>query len=133
MIVDTHVQFGPGFATDSPLQPPIPAMTATDLIALLDRAGIDRALVHAPRWLGGTLQQDFIDPNYERANAAIAEAVKAYPSRLVGCARVDAKFGSQAAAELEKCLRTYGFRGLYLDNHGDGISYADVRLLGPLF
>jgi predicted TIM-barrel fold metal-dependent hydrolase len=133
MIVDAHVQFGPGLGNDSPLQPPERPKTAAELVALLDRAKIDRALVNAPMWLGGTLAEDFIDPNYVAANAAIRAAVRAHPERLIGCARVQPRFGTQAADELRRCFDEYDFRALYIDNHADGFSYADVKLLGPLF
>jgi predicted TIM-barrel fold metal-dependent hydrolase len=133
VIIDAHVQFGPGLANDSPLQPPERVSTAGDLLGLLDRARIDRALVHAPGWSGGTVTDDFIDANYVSANVAINEAVRAHPQRLVGCARVQPRYGTQAAQELERCLKDYRFRALYIDNHQDGFSYADVKLLAPLF
>lgn len=132
MIIDAHAQFGPGLATDSPLQPPTPSRTAEDVIAALDRVGIEQAVVHAPRWMGGSAGHDFIDPNYEAANAAINAGIKKYPKRLIGVARVNPKFGSQAMRELEKCFKQYGFRGLYLENASEGISYVDLGLLGPL-
>ena len=132
MIIDAHVQFGPGLRTDSPFQPALKASSADDIVALLDKTGIDRALVSPPRWFGGTPGHDFIDPNYEQANAAIAEGVRRHPGRLVGVARVNPKFGSQAVVELEKCLATYGCRGLHLDNESEAFSYQDIKLLAPL-
>jgi predicted TIM-barrel fold metal-dependent hydrolase len=132
VIIDAHAQFGPGLSTDSPLQPPTESRSAEDVVAALDRVGIDRAVVHAPRWMGGSAGRDFIDPNYEQANAMIADGVTKYPKRLVGVARVNPKFGRQAVAELEKCLHTYEFRGMYLENAAEGISYVDLKLLSPL-
>jgi predicted TIM-barrel fold metal-dependent hydrolase len=133
MMIDAHAQFGPGFRTDSPLQPLNSAATADELVAILDSSKVESAVVFAPDWNGGTLSDDFIDPNYELANAAVAEGTKKYPKRLIGFARVDPRFGSRARAELEKCLDQYGFKGLYLSNVGEAFNYRDIALLKPLF
>jgi hypothetical protein len=132
VIVDAHTQFGPGLSTGSPLRPPLKAVTADELVPNLDRAKIDKAIVFAPDWLGST-DEDFVDPNYEEANAAIASGSAKYQDRLIPFARVNPKFGSRATTEFERCLTGYGFRGLYLSNVAEGFSYRDVRLLGPLF
>jgi predicted TIM-barrel fold metal-dependent hydrolase len=110
----------------------VKASSADELVALLDRTGIDRALASPPRWFGGTPGNDFVDPNYEQANAAIADGVRRHPRRLVGVARVNPKFGSRAVAELEKCLTAYSCRGLHLDNESEAFSYQDLKLLAPL-
>ena len=54
------------------------------------------------------------------------------PNRLLGFARVNPKFGSQALAELEHCFDDLGFRGLYLHNESEGFAYQDIELLRPL-
>ncbi len=97
------------------------------------RTALTGLSVSAPRWLGGTPGNDFIDPNYELANAAIAEGVARHPRRLVGMARVNPKFGSAAVREFERCLDSYGFRGLHLNNESEAFAYQDLKLLGPLF
>jgi hypothetical protein len=132
MIVDAHTHFGPALASDHPMGPVAPALTAEDLVAQLDRAAIDRAVVFAPSWQGGSDGQDFIDPNYERANLAIAEGVRRHPQRLVGFARVNPKFGSQALRELERCFAEYGFKGLHLNNTNEWFTPLHVKLLAPL-
>jgi uncharacterized protein len=132
MIIDAHAQFGPGLRTDSPQQPAVKAFTAAELVAVMDRTGIDAALVSAPKWVGGSAGHDFVDPNYEQANAAIAQGMKDYPKRIIGLARVNPKFGSRAVAELRKCITEYKFRGLYLNNESEGFVYGDQKLVGPL-
>ncbi len=132
MIIDAYVQFGPGLDNDSPLQPPLKPSTTDDLLQILDAAGIDGAAISAPSWVGGSAGSDFVDPNYVRANFAIAEAVHAHPERLIGFARVNPKFGSQARTELVRCFDDYGFRGLYLHNESESFAYQDFQLLGPL-
>lgn len=109
MIIDAHTQFGPGLVHASPFQPAVKASSADDIVALLNRTGIDRALVSRPRWFGGTSGRDFVDPNYEQANEAIAEGVRHHPGRLVGVARVNPKCGSQARPALFG-IQTYAVR-----------------------
>jgi predicted TIM-barrel fold metal-dependent hydrolase len=132
MIVDAHTHFGPALAHDHPMGPVAKATTADELVAQLDQARIDRAVVFAPSWQGGADGVDFIDPNYERANQAVAEGVRRHPERLVGFARVNPKFGSQAVRELERCFSEYGFRGLHLNNTNEWFTPLHVKLLAPL-
>jgi uncharacterized protein len=131
MIIDAHAHLGPGLKAEVPFGPVYNAETPTGLLALMDRVGIDKAIVFAPNWQGGWHGDDFIDPNYEQANAAIGEAVRQHAGRLVGFARVNPKFGGQATTELEARLNS-GFRGLKLDNEHDGYSPTNLQLLGPL-
>jgi predicted TIM-barrel fold metal-dependent hydrolase len=132
MIIDAHAHFGPGLAFDHPMGPVLKAHTADELVRLLDDAGIDRAVVFAPSWQGGSGGTDFIDPNYERANAAIAEGVKKFPERLIGFGRVNPKFGAQAVKELKRCFSDYGFRGLHLNNTNEWFTPLHVKLLSRL-
>ena len=132
MNFDAHTHFGPGLAADHPMGPVLNGVTAADLVSHLDQAGIERAIAFAPSWQGGSRGEDFIDPNYQRANAAIAEGARSYPDRLVGFARVNPKFGSQAVKELERCFVEYGFRGLHLNNTHEWFSPLHVKLLSPL-
>jgi predicted TIM-barrel fold metal-dependent hydrolase len=132
MIIDAHAQFGPGLRTDSPQQPAVKAFTAEELVAVMDSTGIDAALVSAPKWVGGSTGSDFVDPNYESANAAIARGMSAFPKRIIGIARVNPKFGSRAVGEFRRCLTEYGFRGLYLNNESEGFTYGDLQLVRPL-
>jgi uncharacterized protein len=132
MIIDAHTHFGPALAPDRPLGPVVPAPTADDLLHHLDGAGIERAVAFAPSWQGGADGQDLVDPNYERANAAIAEGVRAHPDRLIGFARVNPKYGSRAVAELDRCFDEYGFHGLHLNNTNEWFPALHVALVAPL-
>ena len=131
MIIDAHAHLGPGLRAEVPFGPLYSAEAPAELLALMDRVGISRAVVSPPNWHGGWQGEDFIDPNYERANVAIAEAVRQHAERFVGFARVNPKFGRQATIELEARLNS-GFRGLKLDNEHDGYSPTNLKLVGPL-
>ncbi|MBI4278223.1 MAG: amidohydrolase [Armatimonadetes bacterium] len=128
MIIDAHAHFGPGLRSTAPFGPLFDIPNGRSLIGRMNRTGIQRAVAFAPRWQGGA----FIDPDYRKANAAIARGVKRYPDRLVGFARVNPKFGKKAAAELERCFTQYGFCGLKLDPETEAFSPLDLDLLGPL-
>lgn len=80
-------------------------VAADDLLAALDGAGIDRAVVVPAKPRGYHLGP---------ANDAVAGAVEAHPDRLTGFARVDPNLGADATAELERCLATLGLAGLFL-------------------
>lgn len=131
-MIDGHCHLGPGLRAKAPFGPLYEGDTPEKLLGLLDRVGIQKAVVCAPTWQGGWNGEDFLDPGYEAANAAIAEAVRKYPDRLIGFGRVNPKFGGAAVRELERCFKAYGLKGLKLNNEGDGFEGTDMRLVGPL-
>ena len=130
MIVDCFTQVGAGLANHRTqlLQPLTDTSSADGLLAALDRAGIDRAVAFAPRWVGG----DVVDPTYEAGNRAVSEAVHRFPQRLIGYARVNPNYGPAAVAEFEHCCRDYGFRGLMLDPEWENFTPSDRHLVYPL-
>lgn len=131
MIIDFYTNLGPGIANHANrmVRPLEDTSTPQALIATMDRAGIDRAIIFAPRWIGG----DFVDPTYTRANAAIHDAAKRHPRRLVGFARVNPNYRRDAAGELEKCFAEYGFKGLMLDAEWENFDPVDREIAYPLY
>lgn len=79
--------------------------SAGELLARMDELGIGKAVVCPLRPRGYHLGP---------ANEAVADAVRAHPSRLVGFARVDPHLGDDAAGELESCVAELGLCGLFL-------------------
>jgi predicted TIM-barrel fold metal-dependent hydrolase len=130
MIIDGFTQMGPGIKNRaSAVLPPMrDTSTAAGLIAALDEAGIDRAVTFAPRWVGGS----FLDPTYERANAAVFEATQQYPDRLIGYGRVNPNWGEAAQRELRRCFDEYGFKGVKLDPDWENFNPNDKKLVHPL-
>ena len=84
------------------------------LVDALDAAGIDRAIVCAPRARGH---------GYDVANDRVAALAAAHPDRLVGFARVD-PLTPGAGAELERA-RGLGLRGLFLHPWEDTFRITD--------
>jgi uncharacterized protein len=128
MIIDAHVHMGPGLKNhaDSCL---FDAYTAEELVAAMDKAGIDAGVVFAPLWQGG----EFHDPDYEKGNEAIYQAMKKYPKRIIGYARVNPNFIEQAPRELLKCINEYKFQGIMLHPEWESFTPNDFALMGPIF
>lgn len=129
MIIDSHVHFGPGLQHFSdPIGPLFSVRTTDDLLRVLDGAGIEMAVIFAPRWFGG----EFFDPNYEQANRAIADAVKTHPNRLIGYGRVNPNWADKALAELKRCLEAYGLRGIKLHPEWESFFPTNKKLVYPI-
>jgi predicted TIM-barrel fold metal-dependent hydrolase len=129
MIIDSHIHFGPALQTFADeVGPLMPLPTVDHLLRVLDDAQIDRAVICPPRWIGG----EFFDPNYEKANFAIAQAVKKHPDRLLGFGRVNPNWGSDATKEVRKCLAEYGLSGLKLDPDWDSFFPTNRPIVAPL-
>lgn len=79
-------------------------VTAAEMVAMLDRAGIERALLtawHRPgQWL--------------ISNDQVAEMVREFPERLVGVASVNLERPLEAVHELERAVVELGFKALRL-------------------
>lgn len=100
------------------------AVTADELVSLLDANGVDRALC----WL---------TPAYTRSvtegNAAVFEAAKRYPDRLVGFGWTNPRLGTEAALDAVRCcLEEYGFPGVKLNGAQDEYSVDDASLSMPV-
>ena len=100
-------------------------------IALLDKAGIDVAVLSlaAP----GT---DFLEPPLgtkvaRETNDALAEAIDRHPDRFQGFAALAPKDAEAAATELERAVRELGFKGWNThSNFGD--SFIDEKRYWPV-
>ncbi|RPJ51770.1 MAG: amidohydrolase [Chloroflexi bacterium] len=97
------------------------AMTAPELIAQLDRAGIDKALI----WLKPPYNKD-IDPE----NLAICEAMRAYPDRLLGFGWANPQLGQQHTMDtIKRCFEEYGFYGIKFNGAQDTYVIDDPSVL----
>jgi predicted TIM-barrel fold metal-dependent hydrolase len=101
-ICDAHVHLGPS----GPVQAyENPTIYLKELMKLLDRFKIDRALV-------------FPNPNvgdkYPETNDYIAKCVEKFPKRLIGFGRVDPRRGNEAVQELKHMRQKLGLTGLKL-------------------
>jgi predicted TIM-barrel fold metal-dependent hydrolase len=98
-------------------------LAADDLLRSMDASGIDRCVI-AP-----VLPEDLrLEPRNDRIAATRAE----HPDRLSGFCRVDPRGGAKAVAELRRCARDLGLKGLLLHPMEEGYRInapRSVRLL----
>ena len=137
MKIDVHAHYVPescadlvtGQLTDAG-QPPGVADSMSDLkerFDHMDERGVDVELVSVPPWLANP------DPaTAKRLNDAAAEAVAAHPDRLTGLATVPMQEPEAAAAELERCVKELGFRGLEILTNVGGENLHEARF-APLY
>ena len=100
------------------------AITGDDLVAQMDRAGVDKALV----WLKPPYNKD-IAPE----NRAVYEATLHYPQRLIGFGWVNPRLGREHASDtIRRCFEEYGFAGIKFNGAQDDYVIDDAQLSMPL-
>lgn len=112
---DTHI---------SPTGEDAYAVTAEQLIASLDRAGVDKALV----WLRPPYMREIAD-----SNRYVYQAVRRYPDRLLGFGWADPHLGVERMKdEIKRCLEEYGFHGIKLNGAQNNFYIDHPTLALPL-
>ena len=129
MIIDSYVSYGPSSVNhDNRLIRPLDDVSTVEaLLSVLDRAGIDHAIVYPPRWIGGSVG----DPEYRAANASVREAADRYPKRLTAGVRVNPNYASAALELARECFASGG-KGLIIDPDWDNVEPDDELRLRPL-
>jgi predicted TIM-barrel fold metal-dependent hydrolase len=100
------------------------AITADELVAMLDENGVDRALC----WL---------KPPYARLieehNRAVYEAEQRFPDRIIGFGWANPRLGVEnAIAAARTCLDEYGFPGVKLNGAQDEYFIDDEEIALPV-
>lgn len=99
------------------------SILAEDLLARMDRSGVDQALV----WLKPPYNKD-IDPE----NQAVYRAMQAHPDRLLGFGWVNPRLGHESAVKtIRQCFEEYGFYGIKFNGAQDEYVIDDDRLVMP--
>lgn len=96
--------------------------TLDQLLALLDEAGIGRAVMQA-EWSQG---------DYREENDLVARIVRAHGDRFTGFASVDASEGMKAVDELKRSVETLGLRGLNVQPFASRL-HANDKKFYPLY
>ena len=122
MICDAHAYLGnsPGWAQ---MGLPVP-LDGHGWVEMMDRSGVDRALVAPP---GVGAGQDF-KPDMDR----IAQGMRDYPDRLFGFCRVKPRRGQIAIDELRMRAEEQGFPAVKMNTLDDDYRLDDRRLLDPV-
>ena len=111
----------------------VPAL-AEDLIARLDEANVDQAVVLSGGYFGWPVgfTDDF---NMGPENDFVSTEVSKFPNRLIGFCGINPLFDS-AVAEVGRCLDLPGMVGVKIHMEGSGIDMTDdeqVALLSAVF
>jgi uncharacterized protein len=97
------------------------AITAPELVAQMDRAGVDKALV----WLKPPYNKD-IDPE----NRAVYDAMKQFPTRLLGFGWANPRLGQQHTLDtIKRCFEEYGAYGIKFNGAQDYYVIDDNSIL----
>ena len=122
MIFDAHCYLGrnPLWAAQN-----LPASVGgAEMIAMMDRAGVDRALC-APPAVGA---HDAFASDHE----LIASALTEFPTRIYGYARVIPTRGQAAIDELRYWVRQRGFRAVKFNTYDAHYNIAQRAVIGPV-
>lgn len=102
-----------------------------DRLALMDETGLDVQVLSLTTPALHDFGPESIDLA-KRTNDALAEVVARHPSRFQAMATLPASMPDEAAIELERCVRTLGFKGTVLCGKVGQRHFDDPSLL-PIF
>ena len=98
--------------------------TSEELVASMDEAGVDKAVVMGVGWTHPEVARE--------ANDHIIESVRRHPTRLIGFCSVNPAWGEAAVEEVERCTDG-GLRGIgELHSDTQGFDVADQATLASL-
>ena len=105
-------------------QPKARIVTAEELLASMDEAGIDLSVVLNAGWVSQELCVE--------TNDYILDSVSRYPTRLVGFCAIQPRAGDAAIAEIERCAKA-GAKGIgELRSDVQGFALTDKATMKPL-
>lgn len=101
----------------------------------MDRMGIDiQAVSPAPNQYFYWTEPELGRQLARKINDRLAEIVGKWPDRFVGLGTVPMQNAEMAVAELERCVKTLGLRGIEMNTNVNGLNLTDERLgLDKLF
>jgi uncharacterized protein len=101
-------------------------------IADMDAAGIDMQVLSLSANTVDKLDSATANALARDANDRMAAAVRAHPDRFAAFATLALQEPDQAAAELERCVRQLGFKGVMLSGTANG-QFLDHPRFTPIF
>jgi len=104
---------------------------AEDRLALMDETGLDVQVLSLTTPMLHDLGPESVDMA-RRANDVLAAAVARHPARFQALATLPVAMPEEAALELERCIRTLGFKGTMLCGRV-GTRNLDDPTLSPIF
>ena len=93
----------------------------------MDRMGVDVQLVMPPPpQLYHTVAIEYAVPAARMINDGVAEFVAKHPDRFIPTGTVPMQDGNEAAKELERCMKTLGFKGVEILTNVAGRELSDT-------
>ncbi|HTQ84393.1 MAG TPA: amidohydrolase family protein [Pseudolabrys sp.] len=93
----------------------------------MDRMGVDVQLVMPPPpQLYHTVAIEYAVPAARMINDGVAEFVAKHPDRFIPTGTVPMQDGNEAAKELERCMKTLGFKGVEILTNVAGHELSDT-------
>lgn len=129
-VLDVHTHIASQFLTDHFTGGGVPHAGAEDLVAKLDEANVQRAIILSAGYLGGSAGI-FSDANVAPENDFVAAEVAKFPDRLIGFCGINPTY-STALAELNRCLALPGMVGVKLHLEGSAITLGERRHVDAL-
>ncbi len=117
--IDVHTHLMSQALTDGLTGGGVPASTADDLIARLEEANVQKAVVMSLGYWG--LPDD---SNMAPENDFVAAEVAKYPDRLIGFCGINPLYGS-AASEIDRCVALPGMVGIKLQLPSSGVDWEN--------
>jgi hypothetical protein len=118
MIIDFHAHYSPAFFRYREYR-----LSLDEMLARMDAHGITRAVVSAAGEYAALLNAE--------GNAAIADAVRRHPGRLIGFAAINPWWRARALEELKRAREEHGFAGIVIHPILQGFE-ANDPLVFPL-
>ena len=112
------------------MQDRAPMLSGIDLrLEHMDRMGIDiQAVSPAPNQCAYWTEPDLGLEVARMVNERIAEIVATWPDRFVGLGTVPLQQAEMAVAELERCVKQLGLRGVEINPNVNGLDLSDPKL-----
>jgi predicted TIM-barrel fold metal-dependent hydrolase len=97
LVIDVHAHLGPCALMH------IPNNDARGIVAVMDRAGVDRGCISSQMSIG---------PDYRRGNELVAQAIADFPARFVGYVTVNPYYVHDIVPELERWSGHEGMKAI---------------------
>ena len=99
-----------------------------DFVSMMDEAGVSKVLIPAVRMMAEQKNRMIWDITEEEVNAVVQK----YPDRFVGIAGYNPYTRLEGVRKVERAVKDWGFRGVYIHTYGFGIP-LNHRLYYPLY
>jgi len=119
VVIDGHTHFaGPGMG--------LPPNTVEDLLASMDRNGIDSIVTCAPYSSIGR------DRTYDDVNRFLVDSMLKAPGRIIGFIRVNPHLQDHALKSIEEGVKNQGFKGVKFHPRNEAFAINSEELVFPI-